>query len=81
MKTVDLPENLEYINAHSFEDDPKLETVICRAKNPPTLEADTFGGTTPQASITLKVPVASISAYQAADNWKEFDVVALGAGE
>ena len=77
LTSVDHPSTLTSIGGYVFKDDPRLETVICRAAYPPTLDGSAFSGNTNPADITLKVPAASVGDYQAADGWKGFDVVAI----
>ena len=51
---------------------PALTEVTCKAVTPPVLNGDCFDNGTPVASCTLKVPAASISAYENAPIWKNF---------
>ena len=47
-----------------------LQSVTCKAATPPDLES-AFGGVI-LAGVTLKVPAASVSAYQNVPIWKDF---------
>ena len=65
---VDLPSTIEELGEEAFFN-AAISTLIVRADNPPTLGADVFQN----ASINkIKVPAASVAAYQAADGWSDF---------
>ena len=49
---------------------PALTEVTCKALTPPSVQG--FDSGTPVASCTLKVPAASVSAYENAPIWKNF---------
>ncbi|EMB22638.1 leucine-rich repeat domain-containing protein [Treponema denticola] len=49
---------------------PALTEVTCKALTPPSVQG--FDDGTPLGSCTLKVPAASISAYENAPIWKDF---------
>ena len=49
---------------------PAVTEVTCKAVTPPSVQG--FDAGTPVASCTLKVPAASISAYENAPIWKNF---------
>ena len=49
---------------------PALTEVTCKALTPPSVQG--FDSGTPLASCTLKVPAASVSAYENAHIWKDF---------
>ena len=49
---------------------PALTEVTCKALTPPSVQG--FHNGTPVASCTLKVPAASVSAYENAPIWKNF---------
>ena len=49
---------------------PALTEVTCKALTPPSVQG--FHNGTPLASCTLKVPAASVSAYENAPIWKDF---------
>ena len=49
---------------------PALTEVTCKAVNPPLVQG--FDNGTPLGSCTLKVPAASVSAYENAPIWKNF---------
>jgi hypothetical protein len=54
----------------AFASCTSLTQVICNATTPPTLGTDVFGNT--PASLAIKVPSASVSAYQGATNWSTY---------
>jgi uncharacterized protein YjdB len=74
LTTVDLPASVNSIGVFAFSGCSNLVTFICRAIEPPNLGTNpyspTFGGT--HASFTIKVPAASVAAYQAAPGWKDY---------
>lgn len=67
---IDIPENVTYIGGGSFNDCSNLTTFICRAPEPPTIEADTLGGNTP-ADMAIYVLPESVDAYQNAPHWSD----------
>ena len=66
---VELPASFES-SAAILYNCPALTEVTCKAVNPPSVQG--FDDGTPLASCTLKVPAASISAYENAPIWKNF---------
>ena len=49
--------------------------MTCKSVNPPTLGENVFGET--DTDIPLYVPEESISLYQAAERWKDFQIQAI----
>ena len=71
LKTVELPASLTTTEGLFCGRCPKLQSVTCKAATPPPLESDAFKNVV-LSSITLKVPAASVSAYENAPIWKDF---------
>ena len=69
LKTLELPASLTKAG-NLCTDCTALQSVTCKAVTPPALES-AFGGVI-LAGVTLKVPAASVSAYQNAPIWKDF---------
>ena len=66
---VELPASFEYSTAILYRC-PALTEVTCKAATPPSVQG--FHNGTPLGSCTLKVPAASVSAYENAPIWKNF---------
>lgn len=66
---VELPASFES-SAAILYNCPALTEVTCKAVNPPSVQG--FHNGTPLGSCTLKVPAASVSAYENAPIWKNF---------
>ena len=62
---------LETIGDRAFYSCGQLNKVVSYASNPPKCEAKTFDGIDKNSCI-LYVPEGSISAYQEAEQWKDF---------
>lgn len=65
-----LPASLILIGSESFRDLTACNEIICKAVSPPTITSNTFTGL--KATCIIKVPAASVAAYQAAANWSVF---------
>ena len=71
LKTLELPASLTTTDDYFCRSCTKLQSVTCKAATPPALGGETFSGGV-LAGVTLKVPAASVSAYQSASIWKDF---------
>ena len=71
LKTVELPASLTTTEGYFCRSCTKLQTVTCKAATPSLLESDAFKDVV-LSGVTLKVPSASVSAYQSASIWKDF---------
>ena len=71
LKTVELPASLTTTAGLFCGRCPKLQSVTCKAATPPPLTSSAFENVT-LAGVTLKVPAASVSAYENAPIWKDF---------
>ena len=71
LKTLELPASLTTPGWLFCEDCTALQSVTCKAVTPPALESNAFKNVI-LAGVTLKVPAASVSAYENAPIWKDF---------
>lgn len=69
MTTLTLMEDVSDFSGYEFERATKLDTLISRATTPPTINHVTENQ---KASLKVFVPKGTLTAYQAADVWKEF---------
>ena len=70
LTSLDLPESVLRLGYRTFRNCTALQSITCRAINPPTSKGESFEGV--DKSIPLYVPAGSISSYQTADEWREF---------
>ncbi|WP_239446810.1 leucine-rich repeat protein [Treponema sp. Marseille-Q4523] len=71
LKTLELPASLTTPGWLFCEDCTALQSVTCKAVTPPALESNAFKNVV-LAGVTLKVPAASVSAYEGTSIWKDF---------
>ena len=71
LKTLELPASLTTPGWLFCRDCTALQSVTCKAATPPTLESNAFKNII-LAGVTLKVPAASVSAYETTPIWKDF---------
>ena len=71
LASVEIGNSVTSIGDHAFEDCKKLKKLISYAEVPPVCGWAVFYGVNTQ-ECTLQVPEKSISAYQQADQWKDF---------
>lgn len=70
LTTITIPAKVVQIKNYAFEGCTGLTSLSCQAVNPPKIGYNTFSSV--NKSIPLYVPSASITSYQAADNWNAF---------
>ena len=58
------------IGSQAFQGLSACNEIICLQATPPTIQSNTFNGL--KATCIIKVPAASVSAYQAAPNWSAY---------
>lgn len=76
LTSVDLPESVTTIEGEFLNACAKLESVVCRAKIPPTFISQTIYGS--HSHTTLYVPEESIPLYKKNSYWQSFkDIVSL----
>ena len=72
LKTLELPSTFTKQWGSDFcANCTALQSVTCKAATPPTLGGGAFENVV-LAGVTLKVPAASVSAYEGAPIWKDF---------
>ncbi|MDR9858911.1 InlB B-repeat-containing protein [Treponema socranskii] len=72
LKTLELPSTFtKQLRSDFCANCTALQSVTCKAATPPPLGARAFDGVV-LAGVTLKVPAASVSAYENAPYWKDF---------
>ena len=72
---VILNKGTRHIMSNAFCNCFYLNTIVCDALVPPTLDASAFDGVA-KDNFVLEVPEASVSDYTLAPNWKEFKRIA-----
>lgn len=75
LSTIVIPHRVTNIRERAFANCLGLFSITCLSENPPVLDSDVFVGV--PTDIPLYVPAASIPLYQAAEQWKEFDIQPL----
>ena len=77
MQSFNLPETINSIGGSAFGQLPNLKHMYCHSTTVPNTNFYAFNRTD-LSQVTLHVPAASVSAYQAAEPWKNFkEIVAL----
>ena len=71
LKTLELPSTLTGTGTNLCVNCTALQSVTCKAVTPPPLKYAAFKNVV-LAGVTLKVPSASVSAYEGAAVWKNF---------
>ena len=71
LESISLPESINFIDFFAFGSLSNLKNVYCQAKIVPNTSQNVFGNVN-LSKVTLHVPAASISAYQATEPWKNF---------
>lgn len=67
--------NVEQIQGSAFAGCLQLNSIVCKAKVPPTLDASAFAGVA-KDNFVVEVPEASVADYTLAPNWNEFKRIA-----
>lgn len=67
LKTIRFSSNMTSIGASAFQNDTRLMVIVCASSSPPTLSTTVFANIT--SICHIRVPSASLSAYQTATNW------------
>ena len=71
LTSVVIPNSVANLGAWAFYGCKNLTKLSCYADVPPTCGSQVFKGVNKETCV-LQVPESSISAYQQADQWKEF---------
>ena len=75
LEGVVLHKDIESIDSGAFDGCFYLNSIVCKATVPPTLDAFAFYGV-PKDNFVLEVPEASVADYTLAPNWNEFKRIA-----
>ena len=71
LKTVTMGSRVDSIAEEAFQKCNNLDSIKCDAVEPPLLDNSVFSDVNTQ-TCSLVVPEASIEAYKAAEQWKDF---------
>lgn len=71
LQGVVIPKNVEAIREGAFETCFQLNSITCKAQNPPQLSATAFAGVA-KDNFTVEVPEEAVASYSTAPEWKEF---------
>ena len=74
LKSITLHHNMRVATNKAFAGCTSLTSVTCYATTPPRLDVRTFDGVD-CSHISLYVPAQSVAAYQAADQWRNFNPI------
>lgn len=70
-----LHKDVEVIESQAFANCFYVSSIVCEAKNPPTINSNSFNGVA-KDNFTVEVPEESIKKYQFASGWSEFKRIA-----
>jgi hypothetical protein len=76
LTSIEIPNSVTSIGNYAFEDCTGLTSVTCLATTPPVMVYNVFNGVN-CSNIPLYVPMESVSLYQAANDWKEFNIIGI----
>ena len=71
LEGVVLHKDVEVIEASAFNNCYGIYSIVCKAKNPPVINSNSFDGVA-KDNFTVEVPEASVAQYRNAANWSEF---------
>lgn len=71
LQGVVISKNVEAIRERAFENCFQLNSITCKAQNPPQLSATAFAGVA-KDNFTVEVPEEAVASYSTAPEWKEF---------
>ena len=80
LKEIELSSNVTSIGSSAFRNCSSLTSLIVRATTPPTLGSSAIP-TTNNIGVFIKVPSASVSAYQGASGWSSYASKIIGIEE
>ena len=75
LEGIKLHKDVEVVESKAFYNCTGVYSIVCEAKNPPTINSDSFSGVA-KDNFTLEVPEASVARYRTASNWSEFKRIA-----
>jgi len=76
LASITLPSSIISVEASAFSATP-LASITNLNLVPLAINRDVFGNYVDISACTLKVPISSVSAYQRAEVWKEFNIVGI----
>jgi len=79
LASITLPKTITSIGREAFWYCENLNLITNFNPVPIAINPDVFGGVN-KSACTLEVPINSVSAYQNADVWKEFNIVGVEVG-
>lgn len=71
LEGVRLHKDVEVIETQAFGNCSGIYSIVCEAKNPPTINSNSFNGVA-KDNFTVEVPEASVTQYRNASYWSEF---------
>jgi hypothetical protein len=77
LETVTIPASVTVIGNMAFFACFNLDTITILATTPPVVGGNTFENIPNLGNIYLRVPAESVSAYQSASTWMDFNVIAI----
>ena len=75
LEGIKLHKDVEVIESQAFCNCTGVYSIVCEAKNPPTINSSSFNGVA-KDNFTLEVPESSVARYRTASNWSEFKRIA-----
>ena len=75
LTSVTIPNSVESIGNLAFQGCKGLTDIYCHIEVPLTIDSGVFALLVPKNTCTLHVPIGSKEKYEAADVWKEFNIV------
>ena len=79
LKSLSFGTQLKTIGKEAFSDCASVTKIVSKAQTPPTCSTQALDDIN-KWNCTLTVPVGSMAAYQAADQWKDFFYISEGDG-
>lgn len=76
LTSITIPNSVTKVGKEAFKNCSGLTSITSEAVTPPSCGSDAFKNV--DKSIPLYVPAGSVDAYKAANQWKEFNIVAQG---
>ncbi|MPL73353.1 hypothetical protein SDC9_19152 [bioreactor metagenome] len=73
LTSITIPTSVTFIYNWSFENCSGITSITSKAINPPALQLNAFSGVS--RDIPVYVPCPSLSLYQSAENWSDFNLI------
>lgn len=71
LRYIEIGKNITYIGPRAFVGCPGIETIVCLAKEPPSLDESSFQDVD-FSHCVVEVPEKSVEAYRRAPSWSRF---------